>query len=99
MHHRCVRRQSCCTRCTTRRWSGELPRQDAAHGRGPPLAAALRGRNSCGVEVAGDLTETLAERVLMLDAAREFLGNSRGATKTLRPRARLPGWLGVFSEV
>jgi len=90
--------QLCCT-CTNHSTLGVPPPEDAAHGRGPPLAAALRSRNSLGVEVAGDLSEGSSKPMFPLDPGRDFLRSRYGPAAIPRLGPRAPRSLGVFSQV
>src|SRR5436853_401380 len=98
MHPLMLWQQLCCT-CTKCSALCVPAPEDAAHGRGPPLAAALHGRNPLGVEVAGDLSEGSSEPMFPLDAGRDFLRSRRGPAAIPRLSPRAPRGLGVFGEV
>src|SRR5262249_17099986 len=64
---------------------------DRPYGGRPPLDSALRRRNACGIEVASDLAETLAECVLRVNPLRN-LGRHTWRPSPHDPRLRRANW-------
>lgn len=75
-----------------------LTGQDGTHRGRPPLAAAVRGRRSACVEVAGDLGEALARGAFCADALGELGREDCGASARAGGALACAWWSAAFGE-
>ena len=78
--------------------SGAFATENSPYRRGPPLRAAMGGRPLARVEVAGDLTDALAVRMLFPNVTHEFVWDGGRSSRRRRLRAPSGAPASLFDE-